>query len=217
MPSFEPEAVSDANLKLIASFLRNPAAGVVPAGLAEGPASGSGRGGRGADAGQGPARPAGLRNFGGPFGAQWLSRNGLPAIAPPWSELVAYDMNQGTIAWRVPAGSVLSLQDRGVRNTGAYRPRGAPVVTAGGLILMGTGSDHALRAYDKDTGRVLWEKTIDGNPDGIPAVYEVGGREFIVWYAAADPGGGSRTPANFQPGKPEAQGYYAFALPEKGK
>jgi len=47
-------------------------------------------------------------------------------------------------------------------------------------------------------------------------VYEVAGREFVVWYAAGDPGGGSRTPANFQPGKPEAQGYYAFSLPARG-
>src|SRR6185369_2354026 len=125
-----------------------------------------------------------IRNFNGPFGAQWLSKDGLPAIAPPWSELVAYDLNEGTIQWRVPAGGVPSLVEKGVRNTGAYRPRGGPVVTAGGLIFMGTGSDHALRAYDQNGGKVLWEKIIDGNPDGIPAVYEVGGRQYVVWYAA---------------------------------
>ena len=212
MPSFEPEAISDANLKLIAGYLRNPAAGSVPADAVLAPT-----GGRGRDTASGPLRPDGIRNFNGPFGAQWLSKTGLPAIAPPWSELVAYDLNQGTIKWRVPAGSVVSLAEKGIRNTGAYRPRSGPVVTAGGLILMATGGDHTFRAYDKDTGKVLWEKVIDGNPDGIPAVYEIGGRQYVVWYAAGDPGGGSRTAANFKPGKPEAQGYYAFALPQRGK
>lgn len=214
MPSFEPEAVSDANLKLIAAYFRSPSAGAIPAGTAA-PAVAGRRPGDGEA--RGPARPDGLRNFGGPFGAQWLSRNGLPAIAPPWSELVAYDLNQGTIRWRVPAGEVPSMVERGVRNTGAYRPRGGPVVTEGGLIFMGTGSDHTFRAYDKDTGKVVWQRVVDGNPDGIPAVYEWGGRQYVVWYAAADAGGGSRTPMNFKPGKPEAQGYYAFALPEGRK
>jgi quinoprotein glucose dehydrogenase len=205
MPSFEPEAVSDANLTLIGAYLRNPVAGAIPAGSAPEPA-----------AGNAPARPEGLRSFSGPFGGQWLSRSGLPAISPPWSELVAYDLNQGTIRWRVPAGEVPSLVEKGIRNTGAYRPRGGPVLTAGGVIFMGTGGDHTFRAYDKDTGKALWEKVIDGNPDGIPAVFEIAGRQYVVWYAAGDQGGGSRTPMNFKPGKPEAQGYYAFALPERG-
>jgi quinoprotein glucose dehydrogenase len=215
MPSFEPEAVSDANLKLIAAYLKNPAAGVIPSDAVQAPAAG-GRGGRGGDVAPGPPRPEGLRNFSGPFGGQWLSKSGLPAIGPPWSELVGYDLNAGTIKWRVPAGEVPSLAEKGIRNTGSYRPRGGPVVTAGGLIFMGTGSDHALRAYDKDNGKVLWEKVLDANPDGIPAIYEMGGRQYVVFYAAGDAGGGSRTPANFKPGKPEAQGYYAFALRERG-
>jgi quinoprotein glucose dehydrogenase len=213
MPSFEAEGVSDANLQSIAAYFRNPAAGAIPPGVPLEPAGG--RGGRGGgDVAPGPARPEGLRNFMGPFGAQWLSKSGLPAISPPWSELVAYDLNAGTIKWRVPAGTVASLAEKGIRNTGAYRPRGGPVVTAGGLIFMATAGDHTVRAYDKDTGKVLWEKVLDGNPDGIPAVYELAGRQYVVWYAAGDAGGGSRTPMNFKPGNREAQGYYAFALPE---
>ena len=62
---------------------------------------------------------------------------------------------------------------------------------------------------------MLWEKPLEANPDGIPAVYEIGGRQYVVFYAAGDPGGGSRTPMMFKPGKPEAQGYYAFALPQR--
>ena len=37
------------------------------------------------------------------------STDGLPAISPPWSTLTAYDLNTGTIKWRVPFGGVPEL------------------------------------------------------------------------------------------------------------
>jgi hypothetical protein len=35
------------------------------------------------------------------------------------------------------------------------------VVTAGGLVFIGT-PDQRLRAYDADTGKVIWEKAVSG-------------------------------------------------------
>jgi quinoprotein glucose dehydrogenase len=207
MPAFPATEVTAANLETLAAYFDNPAAGFVP--------PQAGRGGRGGDTPPGPSRPAGIREFNGPFGAQWLTSDGLPAIGPPWSELVAYDLNQGTIKWRVPAGTNAALAAKGITNTGSYRPRNGPVVTAGGIIFMATGADQTLHAYDKETGKVLWEKLLEGNPDGIPAVYETGARQYVVFYVAGDNGGGSRTAMNFKPGKVEAQGYYAFALPQR--
>lgn len=64
-------------------------------------------------------------------------------------------------------------------------------------------------ADDKDTGKILWESELEGNPDGIPAVYEVGGRRYVAFYAA----GGGRDGIVMKASKPEAQGYYVFALP----
>ena len=209
MPAFSTEEISQANLELVAAYLNNPAAGELPP-----PPAPAGRGPSG-NAPGGPARPAGLREFNGPFGAQWLTSNGLPAIGPPWSELVAYDLNEGTVKWRVPAGVNAALAEKGITKTGGYRPRNGPVVTAGGLIFMAGGGDRTLRAYDKENGKVLWEKPLEANPDGIPAVYEIAGRQYVVFYVAGDSGGGSRTPMNFKPGKPESQGYYAFALPAR--
>jgi quinoprotein glucose dehydrogenase len=215
MPAFSEGAVSADELELLAAYLNNPAAGEQMPVPEE-----SGAPVRGAPAREartpvipGPARPPGLRQFNGAFGAQWLSKDGLPVIGPPWSELVAYDLNEGAIKWRVPIGTIPTLAAKGITSTGAYRPRTAPVVTAGGLIFMATGGDQTLRAYDKDNGKLLWERGLDANPDGIPAVYEVRGRQYVVFWVGADPGGGSRTPAMFKAGKPEAQGYYAFALP----
>jgi quinoprotein glucose dehydrogenase len=200
MPPFDTEILRPRELESLIAFLDNPEKGELPPPPPRTAASG-------------PERPEGLRGFNGPFGAQWLSSGGLPAIGPPWSELVAYDLNEGSIKWRVPIGNIPALAAKGITGTGGYRPRNGPVVTAGGLVFLATGGDQALRAYDKETGKLLWEKQLEGNPDGIPSVYEAAGRQYVVFCVAADSGGGSRTPAMFKPGKPEAQGYYAFALP----
>jgi quinoprotein glucose dehydrogenase len=85
-------------------------------------------------------------------------------------------------------------------------------VTAGGLIFIGTASDRSLHAYDKDTGKLLWETEIEANPDGIPAVYEVLGRQYVAFYAGAQR---SYRGIPWKAAKPEAQGYYVYALPRK--
>src|SRR4029077_11674273 len=83
--------------------------------------------------------------------------NGQSSMGPPWSNLTAYDLNTGTIRWQVPNGGITALEKEGHAGTGARAPRGGPVVTAGGLIFAATASDHMARAYDEDTGKVLWE------------------------------------------------------------
>jgi quinoprotein glucose dehydrogenase len=153
------------------------------------------------------------------FSAGWYTSNGLPTISPPWSELVAYDLNEGTIKWRVPDGLSPGLAAQGITNTGSVRPRNGPVTTAGGLVFIANSQDRFVRAYDEDTGKVLWEFDLDANPEGIPAVYEIDGREYIAFAAGAargtygDPM--SQNPAQRKEGKIEAQGYHVFALPEE--
>ena len=90
------------------------------------------------------------------------------------------------------------------------------MVTAGGLVFIGTWSDRTVRAYDNDSGKVVWEKELPANPEGLAAVYEVGGREFVVFCAAARPP--ESAPGEgfaWKAGLAEAQGYYVFALPQK--
>jgi quinoprotein glucose dehydrogenase len=139
---------------------------------------------------------------------------GLPLIGPPWSQLTAYDLNTGRILWQVPHGGVTVLGDAG-KNTGSIAPRGGVVVTGGGLVFAGTASDRKFRAYDQDTGKVIWEYDLPAAQEGVPAVYEAGGRQFIVV-----PVGGSSV---FQPragqNNPLPQAgpgqYMVFALPRK--
>jgi|SRR5579863_120203 len=108
----------------------------------------------------------------------------VPPIKPPWTSLTAYDLNRGTIKWQIPLGDVPELAAKGIHDTGFPFPRTGPVVTAGGLVFTAT-RDHFVRAYDEETGKVLWEKRLDAALQGIPSVYEAGGREYLVVCAAA--------------------------------
>ena len=76
------------------------------------------------------------------------------------------------------------LAARGFKDTGSHFPKVGPVVTAGGLIFAGT-RDRKVRAMDAQTGKVIWEATLDAALEGMPAVYEVKGREYVVFCAAA--------------------------------
>lgn len=138
-----------------------------------------------------------------------FTSNRLSAIGPPWAQLTAYDLNTGKIKWQVPLGEVSSLAAEGHHNTGSFFQRGGVVVTAGGLIFSGTTTDRKFRAYDRDTGKVLWETSIPEGSESIPAVYEVNGREYVVVNAAA---------GNGMMGGPAAQrqgAYVVYALPGK--
>jgi quinoprotein glucose dehydrogenase len=198
MPPFPEVALSAEQLDVLLVFLADPAAG-------------AGGGGP-----RPPPLPAieGITRYTGPLGSMFRAANGLPAISPPWAQIVAYDLNEGVIKWRAPLGSVRALAARGIKNTGnAQRAhRNGPVVTAGGLIFIGTNADGIVRAFDKDTGKVLWERELEANPEGMAAVYEVGGRQYVVFCASYYPEVSDGNIAIFQ-GKAEAQGYYAFALP----
>jgi quinoprotein glucose dehydrogenase len=151
------------------------------------------------------AASAGERFYSG-FGFM-IASDGLSPIAPPWSSLTAYDLNEGTIKWKIPLGEVPALAAKGFKNTGSHYPKVGPVVTAGGLIFTGT-RDKKVRAFDAATGKVLWEHELDAALEGMPAVYEVGGRQYVVFCASAQVG---LTPATQE----KIRGaYVAFALPK---
>ena len=139
-----------------------------------------------------------------------LQSNGLSAIGPPWSQLTAYDLNEGTILWQLPNGSVADLERFGLENTGSQAPRGGPVVTAGGLLFVATSSDRAFRARDVDTGAVLWEYALPAASEGVPAVYAVAGRQYV----ALPVGGNGLFSQGLQQGEPGPGQYIVFALPE---
>jgi glucose dehydrogenase len=146
----------------------------------------------------------------------WLTSMNLSAIGPPWSQLTAYDLNTGEIKWQVPNGTVAGLPEipEWKGPTGAHWPRGGPLVTGGGLVFVATGSDRKFRAYDRDNGKVVWAIDIPASSDGVPASYEVNGRQFIVLPVS----GLGSNPVRVSGKTVMTQGlngYVAYALPEK--
>jgi quinoprotein glucose dehydrogenase len=113
------------------------------------------------------------------------------------------------VKWRKPNGGTLGLGP----DVGAHFPRGAPLVTAGGLVFVATAQDRQLRAYDRATGDVLWSYTLPGGSEGIPATYELDGRQYLAVPVAA--GAGLFAPLLEPPpaAPPLERAYIVFALP----
>ncbi|MBV9085376.1 MAG: hypothetical protein JOZ62_22090, partial [Acidobacteriaceae bacterium] len=92
------------------------------------------------------------------------------------------------------------------------------VITAGGLVLF-AGNDSKLYALDKDTGKVLCRKDLPNGSLGVPAVYEVDGREYVLLAASGGnpyPVGAPVAPGGMMPSA-TSKSYVAFALPEPRK
>ncbi len=201
MPAFSETALKSEDVAALAAYLTNPAAGEAVS--VKKPVQ--------KDSAV-FAPPPGQTRFYGPFGNIFRAENSLPAFSPPWSSIVAYDLNDGSIKWRRPIGTTPGLAEVGVMDTGSSLPnRNGPVVTAGGLLIIASGADRMIQVLDKDTGKTIWETKLDANPDGIPAVYEVGGRQYLAFYATA---GNQKKSLSHDPAKPGSQGYYVFALPQ---
>jgi quinoprotein glucose dehydrogenase len=134
---------------------------------------------------------------------KFLDAEGYPAIAPPWGTLNAIDLGTGEYAWTIPLGSYPELAAQGMADTGSEN-YGGPVVTAGGLVFIAaTSFDRKIRAFDKAKGTLLWESTLPAAGNATPAVYEAGGRQFMVIAAG---GGKSKDPPGGR--------YVAYALPD---
>lgn len=106
-------------------------------------------------------------------------QNGYPGVKPPWGTLNALDLNTGEYLWRVPLGEFPELTAKGIPVTGTEN-YGGPISTAGGLIFIAGTKDERIRAFDKETGQVLWEFQLPAGGFATPITYEVDGKQFVV-------------------------------------
>jgi quinoprotein glucose dehydrogenase len=132
---------------------------------------------------------------------KFLSKQGFPAIAPPWGTLNAVDLNTGEYAWKTTLGNdtVFGAGSKTPTGTENY---GASVVTAGGLLFIAAAKDSKLRAFNKKTGKLLWEYRLPAPGFATPSVYEADGKQYIVIAC----GGGKMNTVS-------GDSYVAFALP----
>jgi quinoprotein glucose dehydrogenase len=146
---------------------------------------------------------------GTPFGVRrepLLSPFGLPCTAPPWGALLSLDLRHQRIAWQSPLGSTagftpwfLPVREFGMPNMGG------PIATAGGLVFVGAALDGYLRAFDIETGAVLWRHKLPAGGQATPMTYRAGAsqRQYLVISA------GGHGPL----GTPRGDYVVAFALP----
>ena len=141
---------------------------------------------------------------------QFRDQDGYPAIKPPWGTLNAIDLNTGEYKWQIPLGEYPELARKGLTQTGSIQTgtenHGGPVVTAGGLVFIAATYDEKLRAFDKQTGKLLWEYKLPAGGFATPITYSVGGRQYVAIAA-----GGNRY------GLKAGGSYVAFALPTSSK
>ena len=134
---------------------------------------------------------------------QFLDQDGYPAVKPPWGSLNAINLNTGKLLWKVPLGEYAELTAKGIPPTGTQN-LGGVVATAGGLLFVGAAKDEKLRAFDKDTGKILWETTLPAGGYATPSTYQLNGKQYVVIAA----GGGGKN------GTKSGDAYVAFALPD---
>jgi quinoprotein glucose dehydrogenase len=144
----------------------------------------------------GPVKPS----FGSTGYNKFLTREGYPAISPPWGTLNAIDLNTGEYVWKIPLGEFEELKKKGIPTTGCEN-YGGPVVTAGGLLFIAATADGKFRAMSKSTGKVLWEADLPAPGLATPAVYAINGKQYIVIACGGSKWGGKQGDA-----------YVAFAL-----
>jgi len=133
---------------------------------------------------------------------RFFDEEGYPAVKPPWGTLNAIDLNTGEYVWSTTLGEFDELTARGISPTGVEN-YGGPVVTAGGLIFIGASKDEKFRAFDKATGKVLWETKLPAGGYATPSTYQVDGKQYVVIGC----GGGKM-------GTNSGDAYVAFALPD---
>jgi quinoprotein glucose dehydrogenase len=133
---------------------------------------------------------------------KFLSKEGYPAIAPPWGTLSAINLSTGQIAWQLPLGEFPELAARGIPVTGTEN-YGGPVVTAGGLLFIAATSDGKFRVYNKSNGKLLWQYQLPAAGFATPAIYSINNKQYVVIAC----GGGKL-------GTKSGDSYVAFALPE---
>jgi quinoprotein glucose dehydrogenase len=105
---------------------------------------------------------------------------GAPCLTPPWGRLTAVDMVHGTIKWQIPLGDAPVLG--GLLHFNVGMPViGGPMITAGGLVFIAASlKDDRFRAFDLETGKLLWDDKLPAGGQATPMTYSIGGRQFVV-------------------------------------
>ncbi len=119
---------------------------------------------------------------------------GLPLVKPPWSRITAIDLNTGEHRWMIPNGAAPDsvrnhpdLQGLGLDfSTMGNSGRPGVLVTKTLMFAADSGGLRSspgspfLRAFDKQTGKIIHEIELPSKPTAPPMSYMHDGTQFIV-------------------------------------
>ena len=91
----------------------------------------------------------------------------VPGTDGNYGRLQAIDLKKRKLAWQYRQEVV---------------PASASLATAGDLVFLGY-LDHGFKAFDQQTGDVLWETQLDAIPAAFPITYSVNGKQYIAMVA----------------------------------
>ena len=145
---------------------------------------------------------------GSPYGLQQgplLSPSFSPCSEPPWSLLVGVDLDKGEIIWSRPLGVLDKLMPIPVPLEFGTPAAGGAIVTSTGLVFIGASYDERFRAFDVNTGEILWETSVPFSANATPMTYTYEGEQYVVTSA----GGHAWSPL------PKGDYVVAWKLPKK--
>lgn len=112
---------------------------------------------------------------------------GLQLLKPPYSRIVAIDMNTGKHLWNIPNGNTPesvrehpALQGVDLPQTGSMSHAGLVVTKTLLFSGEGPGGEPWFRAYDKKTGEVVAEIELPARSNHPPMTYMHNGKQYFV-------------------------------------
>ena len=115
-----------------------------------------------------------------------LDPDGQFGSDPPWGYITAINLNSGKVKWKIPFGEVYDKQTQ--RTYQGDVNVGGVMVAGGGIIFANGTRDSKARAFDVNTGKLLWESKLPATGSAPPMTFELDGCQYVVFTAT----GGAR-------------------------
>ena len=77
-------------------------------------------------------------------------------------------------AWNVDTGARVWTATFESQNWGPV------LATAGNVVFMGGTNDRYFRAFDADSGEILWQQRTNSGITGVPVTYELDGKQYVA-------------------------------------